>query len=153
MRITVRCICLLVSVLAITSTLVFAEERTKADEQSLFTVKSLKCEFHISVMAPKQWDDTPKIGKDAFSFHVDAINLHSGTARLIANLGSADLIVLPGTMCINFIKQTPTGNMNFITVYPELTKEGKFKAVYSRHITLLGIPMPSQRYGYCQRWE
>jgi len=119
----------------------------------LYAVKSLKCEFPIVSTSDWQKDKpNPQLKKQEFGFHIDGINLQQGKARIIGNAGSTDLSVVNGGMVVHFIEYTPSGNMNVTSVFAATTKLG-FKAVHSRHLYMMSSPLPSQSYGYCQRWE
>ena len=84
----------------------------------------------------------------------DSINLKGGTARLIGNQGSADVIVIPTPSGITFMETTGTGNVVFTTVFPVYKKySNDFIAVTSRHMNLPGGPLPSQCHGTCKIWE
>ena len=84
----------------------------------------------------------------------DSIDMEKGTARAIANQGSADVMVIPAPMSITFIEQTGIGNVIFTSVFPNYSKGTEdFIAVTSRHLNLPGGPLPSQYHGTCKIWE
>lgn len=126
-----------------------------AEEASLSKLKSLKCEFPTSATSDWQKDvPKPKIEKgQKFSFHIDGINTSKGTARIIGNAGAEDLMVVSTQESIHFLETTPSGNLNITTVFDARTKDGRYKAVHSRHMTTMGGPLPSQAYGFCRSWQ
>lgn len=126
-----------------------------AEEPSLSTIKSLKCEFPTSATTDWQKDSPePKVQrKQNFAFHLDGIDASNGTARIIGNAGADDLTVVLTQESIHFLEATPSGNLNITTVFDALTKDGKYKAVHSRHVVMMGGPLPSQAYGYCRLWQ
>ena len=85
-------------------------------------------------------------------FVLDQINTKDATARLIGNAGTETLRVLDGGDLVHLVEVTGAGNMNITTIYNFRDKnKGTLPAVHSRHIGLLGDPMPSQYVGLCQR--
>lgn len=133
------------------------------DHQALMSAKSLKCTFPW--VAAAQWDrdePAPRVRKNQdFTFQVDGINFGKGTARIIGNAGSDDLLAMKGENVIHFLERTPSGNLNVTSVWVWRSRSGRFKAVHSRHISTgvhapdvsVGGPFPSQNYGYCQQWQ
>jgi hypothetical protein len=117
------------------------------------STRSLKCEFPF--LAVTDWENdtpTPVLKKQEFAFHLDSIDLSAGSARIIGSAGSEDLVVVSGDQVVHFIERTLSGNLNVTSVFSSRVA-GKFKAVHSRHVFIVGGPLPSQAYGYCQPWE
>ena len=85
-----------------------------------------------------------------------------GSARMIGNTGSTDLLAVRGWHTLSFIEVTPSGAVNLITVYgweiyvsvpspaPGVTQRltMQFFSVWSRHTAVAG-PSPSQMEGSC----
>jgi hypothetical protein len=122
--------------------------------------RSLKCVFVEGAQA--DWSNgrlnisTTK--NEEFALHFDSIDAKKGTARLIGNAGAADVATILTAQGLTFIEQTPSGNLNFTTVFPFYKKGTQdFVAVTSRHLLFPGIdgkkPFPSQGHGTCQVWE
>jgi len=126
-----------------------------AEEASLSKLKSLKCEFPTSATSDWQEDvPKPKVKKgQKFAFHLDGIDSTKGTARIIGNAGAKDLTVVSTPESTHFLETTPSGNLNITTVFDARTKDERYKAVHSRHVTMMGGPLPSQAYGFCRSWQ
>lgn len=126
-----------------------------AESDSLNNIKSLKCVFPTISSADWEKDDPkPKIEKQQkLSFHLESIDIANSKARIIGNARAEDLSVIATHESVHFLETTSSGNLNITTVFASCNKEGKFKAVHSRHVTMLGGPLPSQSYGFCQAWQ
>jgi hypothetical protein len=154
-----------VTLLAVFPVVVMAQSGVSA-------IESWKCTFPIT--ASVDWipeNPRPEIGQQEMVFNIDNVDLGEGfgTARMIGNAGSADFLVLTtGTDSapINFLEVTGAGMLNTVTIFPAVGPSlsvdrwgfdslGKrsFKATYSRHVAILGDPLPSQQYGFCVPWE
>jgi hypothetical protein len=120
----------------------------------LIGAKSLKCIFGPGSSA--SWETgEPKISMDEFNvaFHFDSINSKLGKARLIANLGAEDVLVLTSPSGLSFIEETASGNMTFTTVFLTPIKgSDEFPGVTSRHMEIFGSLIPSQYHGTCKIW-
>ncbi len=136
-----------------TSYFSFAEE--KAAFKKLITTKCLKCQFGLSASAI--WEQGQlKLKKDHIDATIifDSIDIEKGKARMIANQGSSDVMVIATFRSITFIEQIESGNMSFTSIFPNYSKgTGDFIAVTSRHMNLPGGPLPSQYHGTCKVWE
>lgn len=126
-----------------------------APRRTLATIRSLKCEFPAAASFDWFNEKRVKVIKQDFGFHIDAIDVQKGTARLIGNNGSEDLTVIAGESVLHFIERTPSGSLNTTSVFEQPNGPGtSLNAVTSRHIAMLdGIPMTSQNYGVCRVWE
>lgn len=123
--------------------------------KKLATAKSLKCTFGPGAFS--NWKaGYPKIEKDRFdvALHFDSINLKTKTARLIGSQGAADVTLYLLPSGLTFAEETGSGNMVFTTIFAS-QKEGtdEFIAVTSRHMDLMGSPLPSQYHGTCKILE
>jgi hypothetical protein len=131
-----------------------------AETRNLLDVHSLRCRFSLVMQADwrggKLKNSTDK--KDEFVLHFDSIDTQRKQARLIGNLGAADVTVIPSVSGLHFLEETPSGSLNFTTVFQSFEKtSGDFIAVTSRHLFLPDeegrYPFPSQRHGTCKVWE
>lgn len=132
------------------------------DRPALHDISSLRCTFESRAVS-QRWElnSEPELdlGKESepFQFFVDSIDRENGTARMIGNAGSAGLIVIPTLELLHLIERTPAGGFTLLTIDRQLLDGGprsSFRAVYSRHMTvLLGHWIVGQYYGSCQLWE
>lgn len=118
-------------------------------------VRSWRCDFPITAFA--DWlADVPEVevvdGQE-FEFYVDNVDIEAGSARLIGNVGAVDMFVVAVGLGVHFTEITSSGNLTVTTIYSEFVEGRGFKAVHARQITLLGIPRPSQNYGFCLPWD
>ncbi len=81
------------------------------------------------------------------------VDYEAGTARMLGNVGTANLVAVLGRDSASFIERTPPGAVNLLTVYAWRKDDDgilqPFVAVYSRH-TAVGGPSPSQFLGTCR---
>lgn len=139
---------LLMSVLI--STPIFGSEAL----ERLMSAKSLKCEYGSGAVGV--WEGSKvKVVKDNSHSSVvfDSIDLNTGKARMIGEIGVADVDVdvFATGSGLTFIEQTSSGNLHITTVfayYVEGTTD--FTAVTSRHLLFPIIPLPSQFHGICK---
>jgi len=129
-----------------------------ADEEALnrlFSARSLKCT--LGEGASGDWKGGKlevRKGKWKTVLHFDNINIKAGTARLIGNQGSEDVTVTSTNKGVTFVELTFTGNLNFTTVFASYKKgTSEFIMVTSRHMDLMGAPLPSQYHGTCKVWD
>lgn len=154
--IVVAVLCCLVAVGATICPRVTAAQQPEAKEDHfglLLAARSLKCAFGTRAVA--DWKSgTPKVtvGREDFSLHFDSIDSKTQKARLIGNQGAGDVTVFTTGAGLHFIEKTGFGNINFTTVFGSRASGG-FIAVTSRHVDLLGNPLPSQYHGVCKLWQ
>ena len=121
---------------------------------NLENARSLKCTFSTGMRADWEGGKLTTSGEnEEFILHFDNIAPKEKRARLIGNQGAADIAVMLTPSGLTFVEVTPSGNLNFTTVFPAYKKETQeFIAVTSRHILLMD-PFPSQLHGSCERWD
>lgn len=120
--------------------------------KALLAARSLKCGFPVNAVT--NWKSgTPKVtvGREDFTLHFDSIDVKAKTARLIGNQGAGDITAFATEAGVHFFEQTPSGNLALTTVFATRSAGG-FIAVASRHIDLMGGPLPSQYHGVCRIW-
>ena len=147
-----RKVFLIVLLSTLISSHVFADEAF----ERLMNAKSLKCVYGPGAVAI--WEDSKvKVKKDNFNGAAvvfDSIDIKTGKARLIGEIGAVDVIVLATGTGLTFIEQTGMGNLNFTTVFANYVKgTTDFVVVTSRHISLISKTLPSQYHGTCKIWE
>jgi hypothetical protein len=82
----------------------------------------------------------------------DQIDKSKSTARLIGNVGVAQVQAIEGSDSIHLIETTPFGNINITTIFfTEKSKlNGRYPVVHSRHMKSSSGPLPQQYIGLCK---
>lgn len=83
----------------------------------------------------------------------DQIDTNKKTARLIGNVGVAQVQVVEGNQVIHLVEITSSGNLNITSIFfTDRSKlNGAFPVVHSRHLkTSFSSPLPSQYVGLCR---
>ena len=131
--------------------------RSSIAQSTLSDIQSLKCRFPINVgVGPWQLGELPgvEVSRDQeFEFHLDSIDVERHSARLIGNIAAIDVAVLDLAAGLHFIEQGESGTLHTLTVFPGDSPPGVYRAVYSRHLVLLGQVIPNQNYGVCEVWD
>ena len=128
----------------------------------LSTIKSLSCTFPISVVG--SWDKTTgeaqvNIRKAAvLTFKFDQIDVSESSARFVGPTAAPEHIVaqLSGAN-LHFMDIRPAGSLAITSVFQQVSRDQKLKAVYTR-VDYLPISLPgyvtspdvSQHYGECE---
>ena len=124
------------------------------DFQRLARARSLRCTFGPGAVG--DWRaGTVKLVNDRYDATVqfDSINVKSGSARVIGNIGAGDIAVLLTRVGLTFMDTRETfETVTITTVFGRKAKSGDYIAVTSRHFAAL-VPTPSQYHGTCQIWE
>ncbi len=84
----------------------------------------------------------------------DQIDTVKKTARLIGNIGVAQIQVVEGGNLIHLAEFTDSGNLNLTTIYINENSKfsGSFPVVHSRHLKTSALsPLPSQYVGLCKQ--
>jgi len=131
-----------------------AQARAEDDPTSqLRNARSLKCHFGSGTTT--QWTTSkPKVSnaRDEQDVQFDSIDLKNHTARVIGNIGAADIRAMPTQVGISFIESTPAV-FDTTTVFAVFGVDNEFLAVDSRHVLYLGTPLAEQYYGTCKIWQ
>ena len=83
----------------------------------------------------------------------DQIDTTKKTARLIGNVGVAQVQVIEGSQLIHLVEITGSGNLNLTSIFftDKSKLSGAFPVVHSRHLkTSPSSPLPSQYIGLCR---
>jgi hypothetical protein len=83
----------------------------------------------------------------------DQIDTAKKTARLIGNVGVAQVQVIEGNQLIHLVEITNAGNLNLTSIFftDKSKLSGAFPVVHSRHLkTSPSSPLPSQYIGLCR---
>ena len=123
---------------------------------TLATAKNIKCTFSLSVIGALK-DDQPKaeVKPASLVLEFEAVNADEGTARLKSGFGEYDIVVRYATGYLHFIQSFRDGPVYVTTILEQKTREGKLKAMHSRHeYTTFALPgftsSPEQYYGECE---
>lgn len=121
-----------------------------AAHEQLLRAKSLKCTFGPGTVA--DWEKgKPKLESDNFgkSINYDTIDIKNGRARVIGPSGASDLTVTVGAYGLT-LTESFIGGVSVTTVFSDFKKGTReFVAVLSRHVGVMGPPIPSQYHGTC----
>lgn len=76
-----------------------------------------------------------------------------GTAQFIGSIGATNVTFISTAFAWSFIETTDVGNVNVTEVF--LWNEpnadlGMYRAVHSRHSSIMGVIVASQHYGRCK---
>jgi hypothetical protein len=119
-------------------------------------VKSVTCEF--AVIATGTWKDgqaTGEVKPGKLVVQFTDVNTDDGTARMVSGFGTYDIIVRMSEGALHFIQAFRAGPLYTTTIFDKESRDGKLKAVHSRHeyadVSLPGFTSrPEQYYGECQ---
>jgi hypothetical protein len=123
---------------------------------SLETAKELTCAFPL--IANGTWNkDRPhaSVKAAALSMHFDSINAAEGTARVTEGFGHFEITARFSGDALHFVQLFKTGPLYVTTVFNSESRDGKLKAVHSRHeLTEAVLPgftsSPEQYSGECE---
>lgn len=120
------------------------------------SIKTFRCDFQTgegrdSFEKPNARIKDGGLGELLF----DNLNYKNGTARLIGNVGSSDVILLDGMLAVSFIERTDVGGVTITTIFKGanvgLRLSQTYRAVSSRHIArTIGGESTTQHYGTCK---
>jgi hypothetical protein len=119
-------------------------------------VKALACTF--TLVATGTWNDgEPKadVKPAKLSIAYEAINVDDGTARAIEGSGTLDMIAKQSLWNLHLLWIGSEGAVYLTTVFDRETRNGKLRAVHTRHeYTDISLPgytsRPEQYYGECE---
>ena len=124
-------------------------------DERLAKATYLTCEF--TTMAVGNWAAAgavveTKAAKLSLGFR--DVNADEGSARVIGPFGPADIIVRLTSGALHFVQSFSDGPMYTTTIFPSESRDGKLKAVHTRHeYTQVSLPgytsRPEQSYGEC----
>ena len=83
----------------------------------------------------------------------DQIDTVKKSARLIGNVGVAEVQVVEGSQLMHLVEITNSGNLNLTTIFftDKSKLSGTYPVVHSRHLkTSTSGPLPSQYIGLCR---
>ena len=119
-------------------------------------MKRLSCVFTTS--ANGTWNEgepRANVKSVALSMRFDSINAAEGTARVTDGFGYIEITAQRSADALHFVQVFKTGPLYVTTVFDSASRDGKLKAVHSRHeLTEAALPgftsSPEQYYGECE---
>jgi hypothetical protein len=126
-----------------------------ASKSRLSNVKGVTCAFEL--YATGTWNNgeaRAEIKPASLSVRFDEIDIDSGTARSAGPFGPTEIIVKLSTWNLHFLDIRSEGSLYVTTVFDRESRNGKLKAVHTRHeYTDVSVPgftaKPEQYYGEC----
>jgi hypothetical protein len=87
------------------------------------------------------------------TFGISAVNAAAQSADLSTGRGTAALRLVRAVNATHFLEVVTEGYLNITTVYDRDEASGKYPAVHSRHLAILGQPVVAQYQGFCEAKE
>ena len=109
-------------------------------------------------MASGNWNDEgaqADIKSETMEMGFTTINTDDGTARCLVRSVPSDIIVRLSEGVLHFLQSFRNGPLYVTTIFPQQGRDGKLKAVHSRHeYTAVSLPgftsRPMQYDGQCE---
>jgi hypothetical protein len=106
------------------------------------------------------WDDRTaearsELKRSTLKIEFDNINIDEGTARIVGQIGPAEIVVRFSSGTLHLLQSLTDGPLYVTSVFPDAGTNNRFKAVHTRHeFTKVSLPgftsRPEQYYGLCQ---
>ncbi len=120
--------------------------------------KTFRCAFRVGTAQSITSRGRAEVQTDAQGFDselvFDSIDRETGKARMIGNVGSADLLVLGSDDTLSLVEVTPGGNIMVTAIFSDLRRSDRladvFQAVHSRSMVLGSDATASQFVGECR---
>ncbi|PYQ96894.1 MAG: hypothetical protein DMF96_16725 [Acidobacteria bacterium] len=127
-----------------------------SSKSRLAGVKTLKCAF--ALYATGTWNNgeaRAEVKPASLSVSFDEIDIDSGTARVAEGFGPMRIIARLSMWNLHFLDIRSEGSLYITTVFDRESRNGKLKAVHTRHeYTDVSVPgftsKPEQYYGECE---
>ena len=84
------------------------------------------------------------------TFAISAVNAAAQSADLRSERGTAALRLVQAVNATHFLEVVTEGYLNITTIYDRDEASGKYPAVHSRHLGILGQPLVTQYQGFCE---
>jgi len=112
----------------------------------------------FALYATGTWNDgqaRAEVKPASLSLSFDEIDIDSGTARVAEAFGPMHIIAKLSTWNLHFLDIRSEGSLYVTTVFDRESRNGKLKAVHTRHeYTDVSVPgftaKPEQYYGECE---
>ena len=87
------------------------------------------------------------------TFSIAAVNASAQSADLKTERGTTGLRLVQAVNATHFLEVVTEGYLNITTIYDKDEVSGKYPAVHSRHLAILGQPVVTQYQGFCEAKE
>jgi hypothetical protein len=87
------------------------------------------------------------------TFSIAALNTSAQSADLKSERGTTGLRLVQAVNATHFLEVVTEGYLNITTIYDKDEASGKYPAVHSRHLAILGQPVVTQYQGFCEAKE
>ena len=84
------------------------------------------------------------------SFSIGGIDSAAQSAEVRTERGTGSLRLVQAVNATHFLEVVTEGYLNVTTVYDKDEATGKYPAVHSRHLAILGQPVVTQYQGFCE---
>lgn len=124
--------------------------------RSLEQVEELTCAFPLIANGTwKTGEPHASLKAAKLSMRFDSIKTAEGTARVTEGFGHFEITARSSADALHFVQVFKTGPLYVTTVFNSASRDGKLKAVHSRHeLTEVALPgftsSPEQYYGECE---
>jgi hypothetical protein len=112
--------------------------------------KSFACRFTTGVTHSYEKGQFASETASPLAFGIDAINARAQTADLKTDRGTGQLKIVQAVNATHFLEVVTEGFLHITTIYDKDEARGAYPAVHSRHFGILGQPVVTQYYGYCE---
>jgi hypothetical protein len=84
------------------------------------------------------------------TFGISAVNAMAQSAQLLTERGTGALRLVQAVNATHYLEVVTEGYLNVTTVYDKDEASGKYPAVHSRHLGILGQPIVTHYQGFCE---
>ena len=119
---------------------------------------ALRCEFDSYTSAVAEKTDkhvkaTVRAEPGVDPLIYTSLDIANRSAQLIGNVGASRVTLIATGITWSFVEVTDAGNVNVTQVFifdePE-ARFGLYRAIHSRHSSIVGVIVASQHYGHCK---
>lgn len=115
------------------------------------SAKTFRCEFPQG--AVQSWQDGVAITASEISIIpeiiYDNLDRKQASGRIIGNVASGDITVMPAAQALHLVELTGNGNLNITSIFPAQASDGRFLAAHSRHTGHAQAPVAGHYTGSC----
>lgn len=119
---------------------------------SLFeSARTFRCEFPQGSV--QSWQEGVAVNASEMSvipeIIYDNLDRKRATGRIIGNVASGDITVMPAAEALHLVELTGNGNLNITSIFPAQAADGRFLAAHSRHTGHAQAPVAGHYSGSC----